>query len=174
MDGQASQELAVDSAWASPTWFRTDSVVSFSFSVLGTPKPKARPRTVRNRHTGYVQTFTPDVTVNWEQAIGWQVRQALASIELSHPGELAECLPFQGRILATMRFNLKKPKSAPRRVEYPFPGGDVDNLAKSVLDALQNVQVIGDDKTVTDMSVVKRFADDEHPEGVQVEIVAWR
>jgi Holliday junction resolvase RusA-like endonuclease len=173
MDGEASQKLAGSNAWINPSWIRTDSLVSFSFTALGTPKPKGRPRTVRNRHTGFVQTYTPDATVSWEQAIGWQAKQALAWVEVNHPGEVAECLPFTDRILANIRFNLKRPKSAPKRVKYPMSGGDVDNLAKSVLDALQNVQVIGDDKTVTDTIVIKRFADDDHPEGVEVELTAW-
>lgn len=56
---------------------------------------------------------------------------------------------------------------------HPFGGGDVDNLVKCIFDALQNVRVIGDDKTVTDMTVSKRFADADHPEGVQVTLTGW-
>lgn len=174
MDGKASQELEVESPWSRPTWYRRGAVTEFSFTALGTPKPKGRPRTVRNKHTGFVQTYTPDATVNWEQSIGWQARQALAWVDLNNTGDLAEVLPFQGRIIADVRFYLRKPKSTPRRVEYPLTGGDVDNLVKSVLDALQNVQVIGDDKTVTDLAVCKRFADEQHPEGVHISLLGWQ
>lgn len=126
---------------------------------------------VRNKETGFSQTFTPDSTVNWEQAIGWQAKQALAWIVANHPGELN--LPWTGRVMCTMRFNVRRPVSTPKKIQFPMKGADIDNLAKSVLDALQNVQVIQDDKTVTDISACKRFEEDGHPEGVEVELTAW-
>lgn len=128
---------------------------------------------MRNKHTGFVQTYTPDATMSWEQSIGWQARQALAWVEKNHPGELGKTLPFPGRIAADVVFYLRRPASAPKRVEYPLTGGDVDNLVKSVLDALQNVQVIGDDKTVTDLTVSKRFADHDNAEGVYIALTGW-
>jgi Holliday junction resolvase RusA-like endonuclease len=127
---------------------------------------------VRNKNTGHVQTFTPDATVNWEQAVGWQAKQAVAWLLTSHPGDI-ELLPFVGRVMIDLRFNVRRPASLPKKVLHPMKGADVDNLAKSVLDALQNVRVIGDDKTVTDLSACKRFEEPGHPEGVEVEITAW-
>lgn len=149
-------------------------MIVFGFTIIGTPKPKARPRTVRNKNTGFVHTYTPETTVNWEQTIVWQVKQALAWVSVNHPGEL-EGLPVAGRILADVRFNVVRPKSAPRSVTYPMKAqpGDIDNLAKSVLDALQLAGVIADDKTVTDLVACKRFVEDGHPEGVEVELTAW-
>jgi Holliday junction resolvase RusA-like endonuclease len=149
-------------------------MLAFSFRVVGTPKPKARPRTVRNRHTGFVQTYTPATTVNWEQTIVAQVRQALAEVIAVDASE-TDVLPASGRIVADVQFYVKKPKSAPKSVEYPMKAqpGDVDNLAKSVLDALQLAGVIDDDKTVTDLSASKRFVDDEHDEGVEVHLTVW-
>lgn len=167
MDGAASPVLESHTRWD-----RLDSAVIFRFRVLGTPKPKARPRTVRNAKTGFVHTYTPDSTVNWEQAIVWQVKQALAEAQLDHD---LSALPFKGRILADVRINVERPRSLPKSVQYPMKSrpGDVDNLAKSVLDALQIAGVIGDDKTVTDLTTYKRFADADHPEGVEVELTSW-
>lgn len=160
-------------AWIRPEWVRTESIIYAKFIVLGAPKPKARPRTVRNPHTGFVQTFTPDTTVTWEQAIGWQVKQALSVVALDDPKGL-EFLPLEGRLMIDMRFNLKRPKSLSKKVEYPMTArGDYDNLAKSVTDALQGINVIADDKTVTDSTILKRFADQDHPEGVEIEMTAW-
>lgn len=167
----AEQAPPIPAGYLEPTWFRAGPVCSFSFTALGTPKPKARPRVVKNKHTGFTQTFTPDATVNWEQAIGWQVKQALAWVHANRPGELE--LPFSGRVMVDMRFNVKRPASLPKKVVFPLKGGDVDNLVKCVLDGLQNVNVLTDDKIVTDISACKRFADSEHPEGVEVEITAW-
>ena len=144
----------------------------FRFTAIGTPKPKARPRTVRNPKTGFVHTYTPETTVNWEQAIVWQVKKALAQIQMDSD---IGFLPFKGRIMADIRVNVERPRSAPKSVVFPMKSrpGDIDNLAKSVLDALQIAGVIEDDKTVTDLNTYKRFADFEHPEGVEVELIAW-
>jgi len=164
----------VAASWLNPEWIRGDSVVFFKFTAVGTPKPKARPRTVRNKETGFVTTYTPDATVSWEDTIAWQAKQALAAMMVDHPGEY-DVLPLKGRIMMNLRFNLKRPVSTPKKVEYPMSShkGDLDNLEKSVLDALQKVGIIDDDKTVTDMDSRKRFADDNHPEGVEIELTGW-
>lgn len=153
-------------------WSQHGETVVFSFRIEGTPKPKARPRTVRNPKTGFVQTYTPATTVNWEQTVVWQAKQALAGLAIDH--DLGS-LPFAGRIVADVRINVERPKSLPKSVLFPLKSrpGDVDNLAKSVLDALQLAGVIEDDKTVTDLFAYKRFADQDHPEGVEVELIAW-
>lgn len=164
----------IAAAWLRPEWVRTDSLVFLRFTAVGTPKPKARPRTVRNKDTGFVTTYTPDATVSWEGAIGWQAKQALAMLMLDHPGQF-DVLPIKGRIMLSLRFNVKRPKSLPKKVEYPMSmrPGDLDNLEKSVLDALQNVGIIENDCTVTDLDSCKRFADHDHPEGVEIELTGW-
>lgn len=153
---------------------RTESTVFFSFKVLGTPKPKARPRF--RRTPNFVQTYTPESTRTWEQIIVGQVKEQIAGLTAVLPAEKLEgVFPFTGRIDADIRVNSVKPKSAPKSVQFPLKAqpGDVDNLAKSVLDALQLAGVIQDDKTVTDLTVYKRFADENHAEGVEVDLVAW-
>lgn len=154
------------------TWLRTDWNVIFNFQVEGTPKPKARPRF--RRTANFVQTYTPETTVNWEQTIVRSVKETLASLTVTHPGEL-DVLPLTGRICAVIRINCVRPKSTPKSVQYPLKArpGDVDNLAKSVLDALQLANVIADDKTVSDLTVYKRFATEDHPEGVEVALAAY-
>jgi Holliday junction resolvase RusA-like endonuclease len=121
-----------------------------------------------------VQTYTPATTVNWEQTIVWQAKQAMAWVAVNYPDEAA-AMPFAKRILADIRFNVVKPKSAPKSVDFPLKAqpGDIDNLAKSVLDALQLSGTIVDDKTVTDLNTSKRFVEQGHPEGVEIELTAW-
>lgn len=155
-------------------FMRTESAIFFSFQVKGTPRPKARPRF--RRTANFVQTYTPETTVNWEQTIVAQVKQQMAALSAMLPSTYLDgSFPFKGRIGADIRVNSVKPKSAPKSVVFPLKAqpGDVDNLAKSVLDALQLAGVIQDDKTVTDLTVYKRFADGEHPEGVEVDLIAW-
>lgn len=176
MVGTASQVSAggVAVSWLNPEWIRTDTLIFFKFTAVGTPKPKARPRTVRNKDTGFVTTYTPDETVSWEDTIAWQAKQALAAMMMEHPNEY-DVLPVKGRIMMNIRFNVKRPKSLPKKVEYPMKArpGDIDNLDKCVLDALQKVGVIENDCTVTDMDSCKRFANENHPEGVEIELTGW-
>lgn len=114
------------------------------------------------------------MTVNWEQAIEWQAKQALAAIAVQQPGEVA-LLPFTGRLMFDLCFYSRRPASLPKHIEYPLNSrpGDIDNLAKSVLDALQNIRVIGNDSQVTDLNAAKRFADQQNPEGVDITMTAW-
>lgn len=164
----------VAASWLDPEFIRTDSLAFLKFTAVGTPKPKARPRTVRNKHTGFVMTYTPDETVSWEGAVEWQAKQALASMSVHNPDQY-DCFPLAGRLMFNLRFNVKRPVSLPKNVVFPMKSrpGDIDNLAKSVLDALQNVGIIKDDCQVTDLSAVKRFADQDHPEGVEIELTGW-
>jgi len=175
MGGAAPQVSpgGVAASWLKPEWIRTNSLIFFKFTAVGTPKPKARARTVRDKN-GAIMTFTPDSTVNWEDTIAWQAKQALAAMMMDHPGEY-DVLPIKGRIVVSLRFNVKRPASLPKKVQYPMTSrpGDLDNLEKCVLDALQKVGIIENDKTVTDMDSCKRFADAEHPEGVEIELTGW-
>lgn len=150
-----------------------DEFLSLSFTALGEPKPKARPKVARNPKTGFMHAYTPDTTVSWENAVSWQAKMAVS--QLLKDGVLAELpFPWEGRVGAMMRFNLARPKSVKKSVIYPLTRVDLDNLAKSVLDAMQNVNIIHNDATVTDLYCMKRFADEGHPQGVQVRIFFYK
>ena len=150
-----------------------DEFLAIQFAALGEPKPKARPRVARNPKTGFMHAYTPDSTVSWEQAVSWQAKQAIS--HLLKEGKL-ESLPFpwEGRVACAMRFNIRRPKSLKKNVLFPMSRVDVDNLAKSVLDACQNVNLIKDDKIVTDLYCIKRFEDESHPQGVQVRFLFYK
>jgi Holliday junction resolvase RusA-like endonuclease len=141
------------------------SVCHLSFFIEGKPVAKARPFTTRTGHT-----FTPEKTVTWEQSIGWQVREQLARIA-SEGTQLP--LPFLGRVIVDMRFNFDKPKGTPKGVTHKLKKPDYDNLAKSITDALQTIGVFKDDAQITDGFIKKRFSDDEHPQGVEIELTCW-
>lgn len=149
---------------------RVGDVAHFSFVILGTPVGKDRPRF--RRRGDYVHTYTPKKTLDWEQEIGEQVGVALA--RLRSRGKLTDIsLPLSGRLMVNLRFNIKKPKSAPKKERHRLKKPDLDNLDKAVLDALQSIDFIADDKTVTDLASCKRYASDDHPEGVEIGMTAW-
>lgn len=145
------------------------------FRIFGDPVGKDRPRfrVVPKRGGGhYVQTYTPKKTAEWEQEIGEQVGVMLARLRAAGLTKSLN-LPFSKRILVTMRTYIQKPASAPKKEVHRIKKPDVDNYAKALLDALEKIALIEDDKTVTDLYVTKRYASDANPPGIDVEITAW-
>ena len=110
------------------------------FTVYGNPIGKARPRFIRA--TGFC--YTPKTTRQWEESI---IGQALKH----RPKEL-----ITRPIALRMDFYLMKPKSVTKKRQYPCVAPDCDNLAKSVLDALNGVMFL-DDKLVVDMRIRKLY-----------------
>lgn len=149
---------------------RSGNIVIFRFRVFGKPVGKGRPRF--RRVGNFVQTYTPKNTQEWEREIGEQVGIILA--RLRSKGALDGIdLPLSGRVMLNLRFNLRKPKSAPKKLRFQMKKPDLDNLDKSLIDALSSIQLLKDDNIVTDISTCKRFATDDHPEGVEVELTGW-
>jgi Holliday junction resolvase RusA-like endonuclease len=117
----------------------------------------------------FIQFYTDEQTVGWEGWVAAQVQHQLMSLEFE--GDVDVPLPLTERVLITLQFNFERPKSTPKSVLYPVKSRtDVDNLAKAVLDALQNARVLSNDNIVTDLTVSKRYVDDDHPEGVEIDI----
>ena len=84
-----------------------------------------------------------------------------------------EC-PLDGPISMALEFYMPRPKSLKKGVSYPIKArsGDIDKLARAVLDALTSI-FYTDDSQVVDLSVNKYWAmtgDDSQPPGVFVEI----
>jgi Holliday junction resolvase RusA-like endonuclease len=76
------------------------------------------------------------------------------------------------RVLLTLRFNLPKPKSYPKRVVHHLKKPDIDNYAKALIDGLVKGRIIEDDGLVTDLTIQKRYLEPGHPEGVEVDLTA--
>jgi Holliday junction resolvase RusA-like endonuclease len=142
---------------------------SFRFFIVGKPVPKGRPRsriTTPKGRASFVHVYTDKVTVGWEEHVSTCIQTQIREL-----GRRDITLPFAGRVLITLRVNLRRPKSTPKTVLWPTKSrSDVDNLAKAILDAAQNAGVIANDCLVTDLYVCKRFADEDHPEGVELDL----
>lgn len=147
--------------------------LSVGFFVPGKPVHKDRPRVKMmpmegGRHNqrspcGWPQFYSPDETVLYEAHVGKSALEQLRSL----PQEFF--LPIQDcRIIASLRFNFQRPKSV-RRLHMSIKP-DLDNLEKAIYDGLVKHGVLKDDAPITDHSVCKRYADERHPEGVEVEL----
>lgn len=95
------------------------------FIVKGTPVPKARPRAaIRGEHA---VIYTPKNTAQFEL----YVKQIAA--ENAPPKLLA------GAISLNLQFMLQRPQSLPAKIMHNTKKPDIDNLSKSVMDALEGV-----------------------------------
>ena len=98
-------------------------MTTISFTVVGSPVPKGRPRTVRRGNKTI--TYTPDKTRDYEDYV-----RSVASQYA--PKEL-----LKGALEMELHFFFQKPKSLPKRVVYHIKRPDVDNFAKALLDSLE-------------------------------------
>lgn len=93
--------------------------MSYSFWVDGQPIPKARPRLGKNG------AYTPEKTKAWEYVVSQN-----AAIHLTE-------FPFTEDVWLTLEFYRKGKQRA-----------DLDNLIKSVMDALNNIMWLDDKQVV--------------------------
>ncbi len=109
--------------------------------LLQNPVPASRPRVTRwgvyygKRYTEY----RIEMHATIEQAIGEAKAEGI--------------LPLDSTIIVAQLYEIKKPKTT--KLEYPNP--DLDNLTKSLWDALQSHGVIQDDKQILASIETKRW-----------------
>ena len=117
------------------------------------PVPKGRPRAaVRGRHA---TLYTPKKTADYEAAVSRIAKEAMS-------GD-----PLEGPVKVTIIAYFTFPKSRSKRDRAEMRNGlvpclnraDVDNLAKSILDAMNGIVYL-DDRQVTRLLVEKYYADE--------------
>ncbi len=98
------------------------------FTVEGKPQPKERPR--KNKHGGF---YTPQKTQRYESIVGWTAR----SVYKGEPSDKAF------KVVLNIYFKLPQ-KTKHRELDYCMKNVDVDNVSKSVLDALNGIVWLDD------------------------------
>lgn len=99
------------------------------------PVPKGRPR-----FSKYGGTYTPKETVEFENALKWQMKSQYRGKPIDLP------------IAVEIEFIFKSPK----KPKNTYPRGDVDNYCKGVLDAMNDI-LWCDDSQVVALSAFKRY-----------------
>lgn len=118
-------------------------MTAFTFSVRGTPRPKARARHIGNR----VITTTRKTEKVWRAAVKRSLVAAIAN--RGDPTPL-----FAGPVRVSMVFTFEPPDSA--RLGQPHTQKpDKDNLEKLVLDAMEKAGVFRNDSQVAQGPVEK-------------------
>lgn len=131
---------------------------SLTFHVDLDPVPKGRPRF--SKIGGFVRSYTPKKTSDYEAQV-----KAIAQNAMTRE-------PLETPLAAFLYFRLPIPKSYPKKriaaclsgSERPIKKPDLDNLAKSVLDALNGVVYL-DDAQLVSLHVTKVYS---HNPGVDI------
>jgi len=116
------------------------------FIIDGKPHAKQRPRVLKNGHA-----YTPQETVNYENWVRLCYRQQCGDAY------------FEGPLIMTITAYLAEPKK--KTQQYPTKRPDVDNLIKSIADALNGI-AYKDDSAIVKAEIQKLYG----KERVEVEI----
>ena len=134
------------------------------FEVIGKIQPKQRPRF--KRCGAFIQTYTPEPTLKYQKLVADSYLEKYKDTKLS------------GALVMNIDafFNVPKSLSKKKKMElYGKPNvqhnGDIDNVAKSILDGLNGVAY--DDDTIRyDLHIRKYYVMGEmDPERVEVKII---
>ena len=136
---------------------------NIEFVVVGKIQPKQRPRFMRRG--AFIQTYTPEPTLRYQKLV--------ADTYIEHYGNTK----LEGALKMDINafFNVPKSYSKKKKAElYGKPNtqhnGDIDNIAKSVLDGL-NGSAYDDDTIIYDLHIAKYYCNSEDdPERVEVKI----
>ena len=125
-----------------------------TYIVYGEPVGKGRPRFARRGN--FVSTYSPQKTKTYEDEIRLMAKAAMGASEaLETPVTVAIYI----RVGIPASFSKQKRKDALDGILKPTKKPDIDNVAKCHLDAIQGGIIILDDKQVTNLHVIKVYAE---------------
>lgn len=125
--------------------------MTICFEIKGEPAAKGRPRMTKSGHA-----YTPAKTRNYEDYVRWSYIQQVRNTDMITDKPVGVSMVFRFAVPKSYGKKtleeLKKHKMA--RPVKP----DIDNLAKSVLDALNGL-AYQDDKLITHLEVSKIYSE---------------
>jgi Holliday junction resolvase RusA-like endonuclease len=133
-----------------------------SFFVPGTPKPQGSKKGFINKKTGQV--------IIAEQ-LGQPHKDWRAVVALAASEYMDNRPPIEGPVSVSIAFQMPRPKSHGKKLTWPMAQGDIDKLARSILDAITHV-ILVDDKQVLDLHLAKVWArpDEAIPVGARIQV----
>lgn len=124
-----------------------------TFIVDGDPVPKGRPRFARRGQ--FVQTYTDAKTIDYETQVAMRARHAIGSTK---PLEGALSVFLYLRYTVPASYSKKRKEACLRGVEYP-KRIDIDNVYKSVTDAMNGIVYL-DDSQIVEAHIKKVYAEE--------------
>lgn len=123
---------------------------NLSFTVPGEPRGKARHRTTKS---GF--TYTPQQTVEYENLVRLSFTDAYPNWI---PTEKEVDVIITAYYQIPKSFSKKKRELALGDMVHPMKKPDVDNIAKSILDSLNQIAFV-DDKQVVACTIYKAYSE---------------
>lgn len=131
--------------------------MAVKFTIYGKPFGKQRPRVAN--HGGYVQAYTPKETINYENLVKFSYLQECGNRKLEG-GIAAEIIG----VFPVAKSESKKRRSLMLSGVIPHTKKcDCDNLAKSILDALNGI-AYDDDSQICKLTVEKIYGENPRVE----------
>jgi Holliday junction resolvase RusA-like endonuclease len=122
------------------------------FTIDANPVPKGRPKF--SKVGGFVKTYSPKKTVQYEQIVRQTAAQAMGQTELL---ETPVAVYLYIRLPIPKSYTRKRSEACLSGLERPTKKPDIDNLAKSVLDGINGV-VWRDDSQIVSLHVTKVYS----------------
>lgn len=116
-------------------------MIKLSFPIA--PVAKERPRFTKTGHT-----YTPKKTVQFERQIRTLAQHQMWQYKRQ---------PFSDAVTVSLHFFIKPPKNKKSNREYPTTRPDIDNLIKSILDALNGI-LWDDDSRICKITAEKKYS----------------
>ena len=124
-----------------------------TFTVDGDPVPKGRPRFARRGQ--FVQTYTDAKTIDYETQVAMRARHAIGSTK---PLEGALSVFLYLRYTVPASYSKKRKEACLNGLEYP-KRIDIDNVYKSVTDAMNGIVYL-DDSQIVEAHIKKVYAEE--------------
>jgi Holliday junction resolvase RusA-like endonuclease len=128
-------------------------MMQIHFQVEGDPKGKGRPRF--SRVGSFTKVYTDKQTLGYEAKIAHFAKQAIGSTE---PLKTAVSVYLYVRLPIPQSYSKKRREACLNGFELPCKKPDIDNIAKTYLDAMNGV-IFVDDTQVIDLHVKKVYAE---------------
>lgn len=128
-------------------------MMQIHFQVEGDPKGKGRPRF--SRVGSFTKVYTDKQTLGYEAKITYFAKQAIGSTE---PLKTAVSVYLYVRLPIPQSYPKKRRDACLNGSELPCKKPDIDNIAKTYLDAMNGV-IFVDDTQVIDLHVKKVYAE---------------
>ena len=124
-----------------------------TFTVDGDPVPKGRPRFARRGQ--FVQTYTDAKTIDYETHVAMKARHAIGATEPLQ-GALSVFLYLRYTIPAS--YSKKRKEACLAGLEFP-KRIDIDNVYKSITDAMNGIVYL-DDSQIVEAHIKKVYAEE--------------
>lgn len=132
--------------------FVTETDAFVFFDIPGLPRGKGRPRMTRSGHV-----YTDAKTASFEGAVRGIAARAMADAGLAMASGVPVRVLIAIAVPCPASYSRKRRAAALDGNAAPYKP-DVDNVAKSILDAMNGI-VYDDDSRVVELAVSKRYAD---------------